>query len=71
MSFFGWSLVFIGLGVLALVFVLLLALRLWRSAKELGREAARAGESLARLGSRASYDYELITSTMSDRWESD
>jgi hypothetical protein len=57
-SFFWWALVFIGLGVLALVFVGLVGLRLWRSAKELGREAARAGDSLARIGSRASSNYE-------------
>ena len=58
MSFFGWALTFIGLGILALVFVGLLGLRLWRQAKELGREAARAGDSLARIGSRASSDFE-------------
>jgi hypothetical protein len=57
-SFFLWSLVFFGLGVLALLFVGLMAWRLWGRAKELGREAARAGDSLARIGSRASSDYE-------------
>ncbi|HEX7104712.1 MAG TPA: hypothetical protein VF218_01980 [Acidothermaceae bacterium] len=54
MSFFGWALTFIGLGLVALVMFGLLGLRLWRQAKELGREAARAGESLSRIGSRAS-----------------
>ncbi len=58
-SFFGWALVFIGLGVLALVVVGLLGLRLWRAAKKLGREAARAGDSLARLGSGASSNRDL------------
>jgi hypothetical protein len=57
-SFFGWALTFIGLGVLALAFVGLLGLRLWRQAKELGREAARAGNSLARIGSSASSDFD-------------
>jgi hypothetical protein len=57
-SFFGWALTFIGLGVLSLVGVGLLGLRLWRQAKELGREAARAGDSLARVGSRGSSDFE-------------
>jgi hypothetical protein len=57
-SFFGWALTFIGLGILSLVFVGLLGLRLWRQAKELGREAARAGDSLARIGSRASSHFE-------------
>jgi hypothetical protein len=55
-SFFWWALVFIGLGILALVCVGLLALKLWRSAKELGREAARASDALARIGSRTSSD---------------
>lgn len=58
MSFFGWALTFIGLGILALVGAGLLGLRLWRQAKELGREAARAGDALARLGSRAPSDFE-------------
>jgi cbb3-type cytochrome oxidase subunit 3 len=57
-SFFWWSLVFVGLGILALVFVGLLAWKLWRSAKELGREAARASDSLARIGARAPSYYE-------------
>jgi hypothetical protein len=55
-SFFWWALVFVGLGILALVCVGLLALKLWRSAKELGREAARASDALARIGSRTSSD---------------
>jgi len=51
-SFFGWALTFIGLGLVALVIFGLLGLRLWRQAKELGGAAARAGESLSRIGSR-------------------
>jgi len=57
-SFFWWALVFIGLGVLALAFVGLLAWKLWRAAKDLGREAARASDSLARIGSRPPSDHD-------------
>jgi hypothetical protein len=42
--------VFVGLAILALATIVLVALRLWRQLKALGREAAAAGESLSRLG---------------------
>jgi len=50
MSLFGWALVFVGLGIAGLGVLVLLALRLWRGFKALGRDAVRAGEALSRLG---------------------
>ena len=50
MSLFPWAMVFVGLAILALAAIVLVALRLWRQLKALGREAAAAGESLSRLG---------------------
>jgi hypothetical protein len=48
-SFFLWAVVFVGLMILAAAALALMGLRLWRQLKELGREAARGGESLAGL----------------------
>jgi hypothetical protein len=50
MSLFGWALVFVGLGIAGLGVLGLLARRLWRGVKALGRDAVRAGEALSRLG---------------------
>lgn len=57
MSLFGWALTFVGLGLLALAALALLALRLWRAGKALGRDLAHASSQLAELGS-ASYPSE-------------
>jgi hypothetical protein len=56
MSFFEWSMVFVGLGIIALAALVLLGLRLWRGIKDLGREAARAGDALSRIGAAAASD---------------
>ncbi|MGH8888311.1 MAG: hypothetical protein ACRDV3_00950 [Acidothermaceae bacterium] len=53
MSFFGWAMLFLGLGLLALGAIALIVLSLWRRLKGLGREAAAAGETLSRLGTDA------------------
>jgi hypothetical protein len=42
MSFFGWAMIFVGLGLVALAVFGLLALRLWRQVKALGRDLAQA-----------------------------
>ena len=47
MSFFGWALVFIGLGLLSLLALALIGLHLWRGIKALGRDAAAAGDALS------------------------
>jgi hypothetical protein len=44
MSLFGWALVFIGLALVAIAVMALLALRLWRRIKVVGREAAAAAD---------------------------
>ncbi len=51
MGWLGWTLTIIGLGVFALAVMGLLALRLWRAAKALGRDLARASNQLAQVGS--------------------
>jgi predicted MFS family arabinose efflux permease len=51
MGWLGWTLTFLALGVLALVVLSLLALRLWRAAKALSRDLARASGQLAEFGS--------------------
>jgi hypothetical protein len=51
MGWLGWTLTFLGLGLLALGVLGLLGLRLWRAAKALGRDLARASELTADLGS--------------------
>jgi hypothetical protein len=50
MGWLGWTLTFLALGVLALAVLALLGLRLWRSAKALGRDLSRASELTANLG---------------------
>jgi hypothetical protein len=50
MSLFGWALVFIGLGILAIGVMALLALRLWRRIKAVSREAAAAADRFGGLG---------------------
>lgn len=50
MGWLGWTLTFLGLGLLALGVLALLALRLWRDGKALGRDLARASELTANLG---------------------
>jgi hypothetical protein len=42
MGWLGWTLTFLALGLLALGLLGLLALRLWRAGKALGRDLARA-----------------------------
>jgi hypothetical protein len=54
MSFFGWALVFIGLGLAAIALFVLLGLRLWRQIKVLGRDAASAGDRAAAIMATAS-----------------
>ena len=56
MSFFEWSMIFVGLGIVGLAAVVLLGLRLWRGIKELGREATRAGDAFSRLGATSASD---------------
>jgi hypothetical protein len=51
MSLFGWALVFIGLGILAIGLMALLALRLWRRIKAVGRDAATAAERFTSITS--------------------
>jgi hypothetical protein len=51
MGWLGWTLTFLGLGLLAIGVLALLALRLWRAGKALGRDLARASSQLAELGS--------------------
>jgi len=41
-SFFGWAMIFVGLGLLALAAFALLGLRLWRQATALGADITRA-----------------------------
>jgi HAMP domain-containing protein len=51
MGWLGWTLTFLGLGLLALALLAVLGLRLWRGVKALGRELERASKQLADLGS--------------------
>jgi hypothetical protein len=51
MGWLGWIVTFLVLGVLALGTLGLLALRLWRAGKALGRDLARASALTADLGS--------------------
>ena len=51
MGWLGWTLTFLGLGVLALALLAALGLRLWRGVKALGRDLERASQQLADLGS--------------------
>lgn len=51
MGWLGWTLTFLGLGLLALVVLGLLGLRLWRAGKALTRDLARATELTANIGS--------------------
>jgi predicted MFS family arabinose efflux permease len=41
-SFFGWAMIFVALGLLALAAFSLLGLRLWRQARSLGADITRA-----------------------------
>jgi len=50
-SFFGWAMIFVGLGLLALAVLALLGLRLWRQATSLGADVANASERVGRLPS--------------------
>ncbi len=50
MSLFPWALVFIGLGMLALVAIGLLGLRLWRQVKAVAKEATAASVRLSSIG---------------------
>ncbi|HEY5457422.1 MAG TPA: hypothetical protein VIJ96_18325 [Acidothermaceae bacterium] len=50
MGWLGWTLTFLGLGLFALSVLALLALRLWRAGKALGRDLARASSQLADIG---------------------
>jgi len=43
-SFFGWAMIFVGLGLLALATFALLGLRLWRQATSLAADVAKATE---------------------------
>ena len=47
MSFFGWALLFVGLGLAALVLYGWLGWRLWRRGVALGREAGAAARRLS------------------------
>jgi hypothetical protein len=49
MSLFPWALVFIGLGILALVAIGLLGLRLWRQVKAVAKEATAASARLSAI----------------------
>jgi hypothetical protein len=49
-SLFPWALIFVGLCLVAAGLLALVGVRLWRSVKALGRDAARLGESLSQLG---------------------
>ncbi|HZV25428.1 MAG TPA: hypothetical protein VFG00_03975 [Acidothermaceae bacterium] len=51
MGWLGWTLTFLGLGLLAVGVLALLALRLWRAGKALGRDLARASSKVAEFGS--------------------
>jgi hypothetical protein len=51
MGWLGWTLTIVGLGLFAIAVLALLALRLWRAGKALGRDLARASTQLADLGS--------------------
>jgi predicted MFS family arabinose efflux permease len=50
MGWLGWTLTFLALGLLALAVLGLLALRLWRAGKALGRDLAHASSQLADIG---------------------
>jgi hypothetical protein len=52
MGWLGWTLTFLGLGLLALGVLALLGLRLWRTGKALGRDLARASTLTADLVNR-------------------
>ena len=52
MGWLGWTLTFLGLGLLALAVLALLALRLWRAVKALGRDLAQASALTADLVNR-------------------
>lgn len=49
MSFFGWAMIFVGLGLLALAVLALLGLRLWRQATSLAADVAKATERGGRV----------------------
>jgi hypothetical protein len=51
MGWLGWIVTFLVLGLLALGVLGLLGLRLWRAAKALGRDLARASDLTSNLGS--------------------
>jgi hypothetical protein len=51
MGWLGWTLTFLALGLLALAFLLVLGLRLWRGIKALGRDLERASQQFGELGS--------------------
>ncbi len=53
MSLFPWALIFIGLGILALVTVGLIGLRLWRKVKAVAKDAAAAGQRLSSISGSA------------------
>ena len=51
MGWLGWTLTFLGIALFAIGVLALLALRLWRAGKALGRDLARASSQLAEVGS--------------------
>jgi hypothetical protein len=59
MGWLGWTLTFLGLVLLALSVLVLLALRLWRAAKALGRDLAHASTLTADLMNRRPEGNEL------------
>ena len=52
MGWLGWTLTFLGLGLLAIVVLALLTLRLWRAGKALARDLAHASTLTADLMNR-------------------
>jgi len=51
MGWLGWTVTFLVLALIALGVLSLLALRLWRAGKALGRDLAKASDLTANLGS--------------------
>jgi hypothetical protein len=52
MGWLGWTLTIVGLGLFAIAVLALLALRLWRAGKALGRDLAHASTLTADLMNR-------------------
>jgi len=51
MGWLGWTVTFLVLALIALGVLSLLALRLWRAGKALGRDLAKASDLTSNLGS--------------------